>query len=401
MSFRRIWSCLVFCALFLPFPVFGTADDTAVDPENAGLITKVKGIIRDLTEDPVVRVCSDEWIGLTAGFGYRQFPLFPGVETLIWFTIGGDLSTAGYYRYPDGMEYTGGDYFIDPSEDPFYTQVNLHWAAGFSQGILWSERTKKNLLEAYLFYRIHIDLPLMQNPSSKLFYRAGIPEADGRLLTYFVAGVNYDSVYRRAGSRVRQGVRLDLGGSWAPDYPLNRSDGIINYYGFHGDLRLFVPFGEIVSKKNKNIFSVYYGFWLRGDYVFGPHIPLAVRQHFSGRYWKKGLGGEGVRGVDTSRFPAPFKVAVSNELRFHLPALGHPALLPGMVLFFDAGYYRFPESAVLEGPDAGVLLSTGGGVFFDLFGLGEVAFYAEYFINGTKVDGTKFTPFEFFFGLHF
>lgn len=396
---RNFRVCIVSTGLFL-FLSF-TACGESVSAEDKGLVDAVTGIITDLTQDPEVRLCSDPWTSLTFGVGYRGFSLFPGVETLVWFTLGGDLSSAGYYRYPDGREYTGGDYFIDPSKDPFYYYFNVHWSFGISQGILWNKQREKNLLEGYFFYRVHTEIPLIQTPSTKLIYRSGLPEADGRLLTYFIGGINYDSVYRRPGSRVREGVRVDLGGSWAPDYALNRADGIINYYGLHADFRLFLPYGEIVSKKGKNIFSVYHGFWLRGDYVFGPHIPLLVLQHFPGRDWKKGMGAEGVRGVDKNRFPAPLKVLASNEVRFQLPSLGISSLIPGLVLFFDAGYYRFTESALLEGPEAGVLLSTGGGVFFDLFGLGEIAFYAEYFINGTKVDGTKFTPFEFFFGLHF
>ena len=106
-----------------------------------------------------------------------------------------------------------------------------------------------------------------------------------------------------------------------------------------------------------------------------------------------------VRGTDPARYPAPLKIGGSTELLFHLPSPGFRRLVPGALLFFDAGYYRFFDDESF-GSGGGLLLSTGGGLFIDMFGMFELVFTMDYFLNGENIDGTRFTPLDFSMGLN-
>jgi hypothetical protein len=83
-------------------------------------------------------------------------------------------------------------------------------------------------------------------------------------------------------------------------------------------------------------------------------------------------------------------------VRGNLPAIIREDLVPGVLFYFDSGYYNN-----LDGKFSGPLFSTGIGVFLDLFGLGELVVYSQYVINKQNVDGSHFTPANIDFGFHF
>ena len=367
-----------------------------------GFVTEVRRSIdaAENLENGVVRV--EPWAFVSIAFGYSGFSLFPGLETVLWYTFGGDLDSAGYYRLPDGTMYSGADPEVDPESDIFYYFVRSQFSLGVSQGILPGTQKNRNLLEWYFFTRFQSDSYFFQRGEREnhLLLRSSLPEKDGIALIYCITGFNLSTERRQKESRVRTGFTADLCGSAAPGTGLNVVGGQrYSYGGVHLDLRGFLPYVEIVSDRGLNIFSVYQGWWLRGDYVFGEYIPLQVLQNVTGRMWNEGLGGA-VRGADTNRYPAPLKIIASTDLRFNLPALGVRSLLPGAVLFFDAGYYRFFEEVRGE-DEAGILLSAGGGLFIDVFGIGEIVAQAAFLCNSTNIDGSRFTPFDLTLNLHF
>jgi hypothetical protein len=90
------------------------------------------------------------------------------------------------------------------------------------------------------------------------------------------------------------------------------------------------------------------------------------------------------------------KLAGSIEVRSCFPSLIWEKLVPGVITYLDTGVYL-----EANGERSGVLVSTGLGMFIDFFGMGTLAAYTQYYINGANVDGTKFTPLKLKFGFHF
>jgi hypothetical protein len=337
----------------------------------------------------------EPWAFVNIGFGYSGLSLFPGVDTVLWYTFGGDVDSAGFYQKPDGSVYSGADPGVDPETDLFYYFIRAQFSLGVSQGIIPG-------VEWYFFTRFQSDSYLFKNGAraDHLLTKSDLPEKEGIALIYCISGFNISTEVRHRESRVKEGITVDICGSAAPGTGLNTVNGTrYSYGGVHADIRGFLPYLEIVSPGGLNLFSIYQGWWLRGDYVFGEYIPLQVLQNVSGRMWKEGLGGA-VRGADTNRYPAPLKVIASTDLRFNLPAVGLPSFLPGAVLFFDAGYYRF-FTEIAGGDNAGMLLSAGGGIFIDLFGIGEIVAQSVYLINDTNTNGSRFTPLDIGLNLHF
>lgn len=342
------------------------------------------------------------WSGMNLETGYSGYSPFRNVDTVFWFTFGLDIDSAGYYRLPDNSIYSGSDPAVDPETDPFYIFLRPQVSLGLSQGILPGGSPGRDLLQWYAFARFFDDQYFYKSADSSesLILQSGLPERNGTALLYFISGFNLSTLERNNSSRTLKGFTADIcvSGTPAAISGVVAEDGYA-YAGVHADVRGFITYVEIVSDKGLNLFSLYQGWWFRADYVFGPHIPLQVLQNASGRMWEEGLGGA-VRGVETNRFPAPLKIIASTDLRCNFPSIGVRSLLPGAVLFFDAGYYRYFEEQI-NGGEAGILLSTGGGVFIDVFGMFELVIQATYLINGTLIDGTRFVPFDFEFNLHF
>jgi hypothetical protein len=157
----------------------------------------------------------------------------------------------------------------------------------------------------------------------------------------------------------------------------------------------FFPFFGVVDEEGRHRFSCYGGARVAFDYLAGNKLPLHVLQSFGGRYPETGLGGA-VRGSDPGRYGTRVKVVGNLELRGNLPSILWEDLVPGVLLYFDAGYYND-----LDERFSGPLFSTGVGVFLDLFGLGELVVYSQCVINKKNVDGSHFTPVNINFGFHF
>jgi len=143
---------------------------------------------------------------------------------------------------------------------------------------------------------------------------------------------------------------------------------------------------------------VYAGDFAAVDWVTGDPVPLNVRQSFGGRSPRTGLG-DAVRGVDSGSLDGDFKAVNNLEVRVLGPALFLPDIVPGLVVYLDAGIFG---SAGAPGPDAwGFVASTGAGVFVDLFGFAQLTGYLHYRLVGENADGSALTPFAIDFGLKF
>ena len=131
---------------------------------------------------------------------------------------------------------------------------------------------------------------------------------------------------------------------------------------------------------------MYAGDFVSVDWVTGDAVPLNVRQSFGGRSPRTGLGGA-VRGVDSGSLDGYFKAVNNLEVRLLGPALFLPTIVPGLVVYLDAGLF---SSAGCPRPEAwGFVASTGAGVFVDLFGFAQLTLYVHYRLVGENADGSR------------
>lgn len=88
---------------------------------------------------------------------YNGAKILPGLDTIIENDIGAGFEINDVYRNPDCSPYSG------PSGDGspvLFDRFEILEGLGTRQGILWSDDLKRNLLEAFLFYRLHYASPL-------------------------------------------------------------------------------------------------------------------------------------------------------------------------------------------------------------------------------------------------
>jgi hypothetical protein len=86
----------------------------------------------------------------------------------------------------------------------------------------------------------------------------------------------------------------------------------------------------------------------------------------------------------------------------NLPAIVLPGLIPGLLVYTDAGYYNDMDSFSPDPAEAeGKLLTSGLGVYLDVLEIAEFVFYTNYLWTPARIDGTSWVPFSLGFGFHF
>jgi hypothetical protein len=128
-------------------------------------------------------------------------------------------------------------------------------------------------------------------------------------------------------------------------------------------------------------------------------VPFAVRQAFGGRDQVTGLGGA-VRGVDSGAYGTNLKAVNNLDLRLTLPAIVLRDLVPGVVLFWDAGYWARVGEGLAPAP-SGFVSSVGGGVSLDLFDIATLVVYVDWRLDAPNADGEQLKLGAIEFGYHF
>lgn len=377
---------LVFLVLMAPVLSLAADSGESADQERSALVV-----------DPDLKL----W-GLELHLGYRGLRLVPGVDTVFWLIAGAANEGMSYYRLPSGEIYRGGVSSVDPETDPESRKWYYGWGAGISQGVLWNEETDSNLLELFLFYRARLDNHLADGDpeTDQLLFRSSIPDRDGLLQNAFLTGFSYNGVVQDTTHKIRRGVYGELSAEWGPSSLQSASAGETGYLRFNATVKGFVPLYVAAPDRDRNLFSLYAGSFLSADYFIGDAVPLNIRQSFGGLSPRTGLGGA-VRGVDSGAFDSRFKAVCNLDLRATLPAIVHPDIVPGIVTYFDTGYYH--EGGETEGPvsPSGFIHTTGAGLYIDLFNFATLALYAHYYLNGENADGENLVLGELAFGLRF
>jgi len=345
--------------------------------------------------------------GADLGIGYTGLELLDGRDTTLWLWAGGGWEQMPFYRDSDGSlaaEYLdlasgviehGLPATINASNDPFYQRAEGKWQLGIVQGLVAAEGP--DLVVAFLYYRGRYDAHLTQGALIADAPLYAFPDQDGIFQNSLLAGVAYQGVTKNA-HKVKSGVAAEASAEWAPSFLISAADGDASFLRLNASARFFLPLFDAVPDRDRNVFSVYAGDFLAVDWITGDAVPLNVRQSFGGRTPRLGLGGA-VRGVDSGSLDTNFKAVNNLEVRVLGPALFMPDIVPGLVVYLDAGFF---DSAGSPGPAArGFVASTGAGVFVDLFGFAQLTGYLHWRLVGVNANGSALTPLAVDFGLKF
>jgi hypothetical protein len=342
--------------------------------------------------DPGLRI-----YGADLGVGFRGFHIFPGLDTILWVYVGSGYENIGYFRTPDGRPYDGEEAGYDPEISPYYWRVNARFDMGIAQGITWNKAINRNGLEVFVFYRLRFDLNLQNEntDADQLLFLSSKGDREGLLENSLFGGLSWNNVDTSNPHRLKSGFYAEASAEWGPEFMLNNIYGIADFLRFNFTARGFVPIWDLNPASPANILSMYAGINFSFDYVVGNDIPLNVFNTFGGRKSTPGLGSA-LRGYEDFRFDAPLKAVLNIELRTNLPAISLPNLIPGVVVYFDTGYYDF-----MDFDEQGILCSTGVGVFLNILDITSITVYTHFPLGKELVAGGNWVPFTVEFDLHF
>jgi hypothetical protein len=342
--------------------------------------------------DPGLRI----W-GADLGIGFKGSRIFPDLDTILWFYIGGGYENVGYYLTPDGNLYDGDETEYNPETSPYYWRVGYRLDIGLAQGITWNNTIEKNGLEFFFFYRLRYDLHLHDDDAGdpQLVFQSSHKDQRGILQNSLFAGFSWNDLNSSHPHRIKSGTYAEVSVEWGPEFMLNNVFGVADFIRLNLLGKAFIPLWDLDPLHPVNILSMYLGMKFSLDYTAGSSIPLNVLNSFGGRKAMPGLGFA-LRGYEGYRFPAPLKAVANLELRTNLPALMVPNIIPGIIVYFDAGYYNFFE---IEEQD--FLFSTGAGIFLNIFDLTSITFYTHFPLSRERVTGGYWVPFAAEFDLLF
>ncbi|MEE8440388.1 MAG: hypothetical protein V3S41_01610 [Spirochaetia bacterium] len=329
-------------------------------------------------------------------------PAANDVETSIIAGLSAAYETVGYYRTPNGSLFTDGDAGFTTDNTP-YSRTDLWWQIGLQQGILPRTDLPEDQAVAFAYYRGRYDLPVRDD--QQLYFSSGLPEVDGGLLGSVHAGLAYSNVTEGDATGAKRGVQAELVLGWGPSFLHNQILGSANFTRTTLSGRGFIPLYERTPDGERNWFSSYLAIFGAVDWATGPDVPMAVRSTIGTRSERPGTGGS-VRGYESGRFDATLKAVGNVEIRANLPSImlpgKLPVLIPGFLIYTDAGYYNDLDGfSPTAGDQSGTLLSSGAGVYLDIRGVAQFIFYTNYLWQPTRVDGTRWFPFSLGFGFHY
>jgi hypothetical protein len=349
---------------------------------------------------PLVFDVSPVLWGLDLGVGYKGISFAPGMDTILWIYGGGAYEQMTYERLPDGTLISGqAPETIAPGEDPFYNRWSARWQLGIAQGIVWNPRVEANLLEAFLFYRGRADFNLRSPTNAdQLLFLSSIPDRNGIFQNALLLGVKFNDLLFDPRHKTSHGVSGEVSAEWGPAFFFNTLFGSSDYLRFNVTARAFLPILDAAPERRANLFSVYLCDFLSADYVLGKSVPLNIRQTFGGLDPRTGLGNA-LRGADAGSLDVNLKLVNNFEARANMPALWFEDLVPGVLVYWDAGWYD-QVGEPIAAPGNGFVTSVGAGVFLDVFDLTSLTGYLNYRLTGVNADGSRLT-FSFDFAAKF
>ncbi len=255
-----------------------------------------------------------------------------------------------------------------------YQSPNFQWDAGLVMGL--AKKDKGNLIEAFLLYRGRYDY------YATTLSTAVFKDLNGLWGTSFITGLGYDAVERDS-RRVKTGAAAEVSFEWGPAM-LNTALGPTDFYRVDAKAQGYLPLFSLgqAAHDSLNLVSAYLAGYAGVDYAGGSAVPVYIMQSFGGRDLRDSLG-DCVRGYPSRSYDAALKTVANAELRLLGPALlGQAWCMPIAYAFFDIGYYAGLPGASSKKDASGTIMSTGGGLVFDIFDFAYLGAYA-----GLKIPG--------------
>jgi hypothetical protein len=256
--------------------------------------------------------------------------------------------------------------------------MNMNWRLGIRQGVLYSERTGKNLLSVFILYRGRWDLNI---DNGSLFFQSNLADREGTFQNSVIPGILLDLVSRNAPGIARRGFKAEGSIEMAPRLFFNTQLGRADFTRCNLDLQFFNAVEGIKLIDPGFPFNLLFSARFLFDYLFGDEIPINARQSIGGTKLKEAVGGV-MRGVHEGRFDATIKTVTNLDLRLNMPPIAF--LVPGILIYFDSAVHDDLTGKLTLDPDR-LLFSTGGGIVLNLFGI-DIALLINYFINEKLVS---------------
>lgn len=329
------------------------------------------------------------WFGLVPTGGdfsvlYRAPRLFPGLDTIVENDFGAGYETDNYYRNPGGTPYSGPS---DTGSPVVFDRLEILEGLGIRQGILWDTERNRNLLEGFLFYRLHFDRNYSTG-ANELVFLSGLPDATQILSNSLIVGISASTLDRDTVHKTWNGLYGEASVQWGPGFLFN-SIGNADFYRFNVTLKGYRTLYTAPAEGEWNLFSIYAGDFISIDYAGGSSIPFYV-QESTGGLAPRATTDDWVRGFESGSHDTLFKIVNNFDVRFQGPAMIWPSTLPGAYVFSDVGYYSTFHNDPSNTP-GGFLASVGIGGYVDVFDLGVVTGYVALPLYGRRVDGSSWT----------
>ena len=319
------------------------------------------------------------------------------VETSVTARLSGAYESVGYNRAADGSLLFVDQLATDAVTS--YDRFDLLWELGLQQGIVPRADSASDAAVVYAIYRGRYRLPLAISDSEAA--DAGLPPITATLRGSVLTGLAWSTVVKAPLTRELSGVTAELAVEWGPSFLHNEVLGSAEFTRLTVKGSAFLPLLALPPRDGFNRFSLYLAGFSAIDWAYGPDVPIAVRQTTGGRSLRGAPGGS-VRGYGSGRFDSTFKAITNLELRASLPSIILPSIIPGLVVFTDAGYFNDLDSASpVESQDSGLLLSSGAGLSIDFFDLAALVFYTSFAWTGDTRSGEIWNPLGIGFGFHF
>jgi hypothetical protein len=323
---------------------------------------------------------------------YDGVRIIPGVDTIVENDLGAGYETDNFYTNKDGSPYWG------PSGDGspvLYDRLEILEGLGIRQGILWDAKRNRNLLEGFLFYRLHYDRSYPG--TGALVSASAFPDRDQILSNSIQTGASASTLEWDDVHKTWDGLYGEASVQWAPAFFIN-GIGSSDFYRLNVTLKGFRTLYAAPAKGEANFFSLYVGDFISVDYAGGDSIPFYVLES-TGGLDPRATTDDWVRGFETGSYGTTFKAVNNFDIRIQGPAVIWPSLVPGLYAFTDAGcysgFYKDPTST-----PGGFLVSVGTGGYLDFFDLANVTAYIAFPLYGHRVDSAPY-EISFHFKLDF
>lgn len=329
--------------------------------------------------------------GVELGLGLKPVTLLPGTDTILWLDGAGAYKLPNFYRNPTNDQQFGDN----TGNISGVSLVYAKWQAGIAQGFVFNPVIKKNYVEGFLFYQGYVLNSSQSDPAGNLA-ASNRPDKGNTVQNSFLAGLSLNDLVPGDFHGLQKGYYTEFSVEFAPSQ-LQTVD--VAFSRLNATSKIFLPLFDLDPVAKENKLSLLLGNFTQIDNLYQKGtspLPYFAEQGFGGRNYRTGVG-ESVRGVEAGRFDAKFKFVNNLELRLNLPTLFVDGLIPGVSGYFDVGGYSgLPTSTAAN--DSGMLYSTGAGAFLSFKGVGEIALYKDFWLNGTPY---KASDFRIALGLHF